>query len=210
MMTAPLEKEAARREPGDHARPTTDLKNQGSEHLSVVNWTDAASGKITASLWSRVCLRAHFEPGLVLRMWEHEPLALIEEDCRATVIVHQSSNIYGGSRAFAPALSKALSLLSNHPMEVRFLADGGWFGSADTLYQGFLEQLVWLYPRAVWMRKSSIIDHGTRLEITVPKKLFHRTRHKIAAEYLQRLEDCWLSATGRAVIAYFNSSTTYE
>jgi hypothetical protein len=210
MTTEIPEKEAARLEPGDHVRPTTDLKNQGSEHLSVVNWTDAASGKITASLWSRVCLKAHFEPGLILRMWEHEPLALTEADGRAAVIVHPSSNIYGGSRSFAPALSKALSLLSNRPMEVRFIADGEWSGSADTLYQGFLEQLVWLYPRAVWMRKTSIIEHGTRLEITVPENLFHRTRHKIAAEYLQRLEDCWLSATGRAVIAYFNSSTTYE
>ena len=201
----PPEKAEARREPGDHVRPTTDLKNQGSERLSVVNWADAASGKITASLWNRVCLKAHFEPGVILRIWEQEPLALITEDGRATVIVHQSSNMYGGSREVAPALSKALSLLSNRPMDVRFVADGEWCGSADTLYQGFLEQLVWLYPRAVWMRKTSIVDHGARLEITVPENLLHRTRHKTAAEHLQRLEDCWLSATGRAVIAYFSS-----
>jgi len=204
------EKEAARREPGDHVRPTTDLKNQGSEHLSVVNWPDAASGKITASLWRRVCLKAYDESEVILRMWEHEPLALIEENGRATVIVPQSSNIYGGSSLYAPELSKALSLLSDRPIEVHFVTDGEWSGSADTLYQGFLEQLVWLYPRAVWMRKTSLVDHGTRLAITVPGTLFHRTRHKIAAEYLQRLEDCWLSATGRAVIAYFDSSTIYD
>lgn len=200
----------ARREPGDHVRLATNLQNQGSERRSVVNWSDARSSKVTASLWSRAFLMAHNSRGVILTLWEQEPLALIEQNGIVTVVVHKSYERYNYGCASTLALSKTLSLLTDRQLRVIFTASGSWIGSAQTLFQAYLNQLVWLYPRAVWMRQAALTDSGTRLEIAVPQKLFHRTRHKVAAEYLQRLEDCWLSATGRAAVAYFTPIDSYE
>jgi len=204
------ESATAPRERGGAERLATNPNHEISERPSVVNWSDAKSGKVTASLWNRAFLKVHGSPNVILTLCEEEPLALIEQGGVLTAIVHESYGRYNNGDASASAFGAALSALTNRSLRVLFTADAGWQGSSEMLFQAYLDQLVWLYPRAVWMRQTALTDSGDRLQIDVPQRLLHRTRHKVAAEYLQRLEDCWLSATGRAVVAYFAPTNSYE